>query len=83
MHALCLGAVQNSSLPTRQVANVTGVSPVLSANTYPPAAAAAQSQVSHRKTPLGAVHDMSSVHSQPKPMYTQSAKAKNDNKPPP
>ncbi|XP_028285486.1 uncharacterized protein LOC114451121 isoform X2 [Parambassis ranga] len=76
------GAVQNSSLPTLQVANVTGVSPVLSANTYPPPPAAAQSQDSHRKTSLGAAHDMSSVHSQPKLMYTQSAKAKNDNKPP-
>ncbi|XP_005468311.1 tetratricopeptide repeat protein 31 isoform X2 [Oreochromis niloticus] len=85
------GALPNGSLPPVQVANVTGVSPILSANTIAaPAAAAcppAQSKDALKKPlmnkPLGAVQNTSAAQSQSKPILTQPMKASNGvNRPP-
>uniref|UniRef100_A0A096LQJ9 RRM domain-containing protein n=1 Tax=Poecilia formosa TaxID=48698 RepID=A0A096LQJ9_POEFO len=59
LEALCVfsGAVLNGSLPPAQLANVTGVSPVLSANSSPAPVASAQSHDATKKPlldkPLG------------------------------
>lgn len=88
---MCAGALPNGSLPPVQVANVTGVSPILSANTIAaPAAAAcppAQSKDALKKPlmnkPLGAVQNTSAAQSQSKPILTQPMKASNGvNRPP-
>lgn len=67
---LCLGPIQNSALPPAQVANVSGVSPVLSANTNPASPRPPQSQDAPKTPlkykPLGPVQNMSNVQSQPK-----------------
>lgn len=87
---MCAGALPNGSLPPVQVANVTGVSPILSANTIAAPAAAvrpAQSKDALKKTlmnkPLGAVQNTSAAQSQSKPILTQPMKASNGvNRPP-
>lgn len=75
--SLCLGAVQNGTLPPVQVANVTGTSPVLSANTNPAPPPLRPLFQEAPKTPLknkllGPSQNMSNVQSQPKPMKTHS-----------
>ncbi|XP_044041057.1 uncharacterized protein LOC122870731 isoform X2 [Siniperca chuatsi] len=76
------GATQNATLPPAQVANVTGVSPVLSAstNTAPPQSQGAPTTALNK--PLGLVQNMSNVRSQPKPMPNQAMKTNKDRHPP-
>ncbi|XP_040887022.1 tetratricopeptide repeat protein 31-like isoform X2 [Toxotes jaculatrix] len=76
------GAVQNPTLPPAQVVNVTGVSPVLSANTNPASAAPSRplqfqdaSKTSLKNKPLGSVQNMSNVQGQLKPVYNQAMKS--------
>lgn len=88
------GAIQSSPLPPVQVANVTGVSPVLSASTHPGPAAAAvaarphpppppQSRDAPKKTltnkPLGPVQNMSNVQGQSRSFHNQSMKTNSGN----
>ncbi|MED6290875.1 hypothetical protein CHARACLAT_017834, partial [Characodon lateralis] len=72
------GSVLNGPLPPAQVANVTGISPVLSANTHHAPVAAAQSYEASEKhllnKPLGPVQNIPSVDNQSKPAYNQSVK---------
>ncbi|XP_047241665.1 tetratricopeptide repeat protein 31-like isoform X3 [Girardinichthys multiradiatus] len=72
------GSVLNGPLPPAQVANVTGISPVLSANTHPAPVAAAQSYEASEKhlrnKPLGPVQNIPTVDNQSKPAYNQSVK---------
>lgn len=85
--SLSLGAIHNSAVPSVQVANVTGVSPVLSANAVPGGAASASAAASPRKTllntPLGPVPNMPNGPSRPKPLYTHPMKNSNYNNQPP
>ncbi|KAI3375779.1 hypothetical protein L3Q82_004072 [Scortum barcoo] len=75
------GVIQDSTLPPAQVVNVTGVSPVLSANTYPVQSHSAP-KTGLKNKPLGPVHDMSNVQSQPKPIPNHAMKTNNeDNQP--
>ncbi|XP_070849078.1 tetratricopeptide repeat protein 31-like isoform X2 [Chaetodon trifascialis] len=78
------GSLQNGSLPLAQVANVSGVSPVLSANTNP---APLQSQdapkTALQNKPLGPVQNMSNVRSQSKPIPNQAMKAASEGNHPP
>ncbi|XP_041821400.1 tetratricopeptide repeat protein 31-like isoform X2 [Chelmon rostratus] len=78
------GAFQNGLLPLAQVANASGVSPVLSASTSP---APPQPQDAPKTTlqnkPLGPVQNMSNVKSQPKPFPNQAMKAASENNHPP
>ncbi|XP_018543490.1 uncharacterized protein LOC108890906 isoform X1 [Lates calcarifer] len=83
------GAV-NTNLPPAQVVNVSGVSPVLSANTNPASAAPSyrhhsqdRSKPSLKNKPLGPVQNMSNVQSQPKPIPNQATKSVNDDRQPP
>nr|XP_020467065.1 tetratricopeptide repeat protein 31-like isoform X1 [Monopterus albus] len=75
------GTTQHANLLPVQVANVTGVSPVLSASTSSTPAAAAnapQSQTAPKippSKPLGSVQHMSAVQSQPKPILNQAMKS--------
>ncbi|XP_030578684.1 tetratricopeptide repeat protein 31-like isoform X2 [Archocentrus centrarchus] len=79
------GALQNGALPPVQVANVTGVSPILSANTNPAPAAAVRPPAQFKdalKTPLmnkplGPVQNTSAAQNQSKPILTQPVKASN------
>ncbi|XP_023287004.1 tetratricopeptide repeat protein 31-like [Seriola lalandi dorsalis] len=71
-----------AALPPAQVVNVTGVSPVLSANTncapaHPPQSQDA-SKISLKNNPLGQVQNMSNVQSQPKPVPNQAVKSSNE-----
>ncbi|XP_008289057.1 nucleolin-like isoform X2 [Stegastes partitus] len=81
------GVTQNGAVPPAQVVNVSGVSPVLSANTSPAAAAARYQEAPKQKLinkPLAPVQNMSNVPNQPKPVYTPSMKASDDDgRPPP
>ncbi|XP_071315241.1 stress-induced-phosphoprotein 1-like isoform X2 [Trachinotus anak] len=76
-----------ATLPPAQVVNVTGVSPVLSANTNPAPAQPPQSQdapkTSLKNNPLGQVQNMSNVRSQPKHVPYQAAKSSNEKSQPP
>ncbi|XP_049923121.1 tetratricopeptide repeat protein 31-like [Epinephelus moara] len=84
------GAIQNGPLQPAQVANVTGVSPVLSANTVPP-----HPHLPHphqpmdapktvfKNKPLGPVQNMSNVQSKPKPTLDQATKTNNEGSNPP
>lgn len=74
------GANQNGTLPPAQVANVSGVSPVLSANANlaPPQSKDAPKTAPQNK-PLGPVQNMSNVKSQPKPAHNQATSATKDN----
>ncbi|XP_076580827.1 uncharacterized protein LOC143316910 isoform X2 [Chaetodon auriga] len=78
------GSLQNGSLPLAQVANVSGVSPVLSASTNP---APVQSQdapkTALKNKPLGPVQNMSNVKSQSKPIHNQAMKAASEDNHPP
>ncbi|XP_069579902.1 tetratricopeptide repeat protein 31-like [Brachyistius frenatus] len=69
------GAIPND---TFHPARVAGVSPVLSANTNPPHPPLPQSQDAPKTTPtnepLGPVHNMPNVHSQSKPIHTDTVK---------
>ncbi|KAF7646385.1 hypothetical protein LDENG_00188400 [Lucifuga dentata] len=72
-----------STLPPAQVVNISGVSPVLSANANP-----AQTQEAPKtplkNKPLGPVQNMPNVHSQPKPISNQVMKTSNqDHQTPP
>ncbi|KAK2899760.1 hypothetical protein Q8A73_012889 [Channa argus] len=70
------GAIQNPSLLPAQVANVTGVSPILSANTSSTPAALHQSQnVPLKNKPLGPVQNVSNVQSQAKAIPNQVMKS--------
>lgn len=79
------GALQNGALPPVQVANVTGVSPILSANTNPAPAAAVRPPAQFkdalktplRNKPLGPVQNTSAAQSQSKAILTQPVKASN------
>lgn len=89
------GAVQNGTHPLVQVANVTGTSPVLSANTNPAPAhhhhhhhpPRPQSQEAPKtplkNKPLGPVQNMSNVPSEPKPVTNQATKTNSEDKRPP
>ncbi|XP_047425024.1 tetratricopeptide repeat protein 31-like [Mugil cephalus] len=85
------GAVQSSAVPPVQVANVTGVSPVLSANIVPAGATAAPSPPpaapAARKpllsTPMHPVPNAPNGPSRPKPLYTQPMKNNSNNSRPP
>ncbi|XP_039997132.1 tetratricopeptide repeat protein 31-like isoform X2 [Xiphias gladius] len=84
------GAVQNATLPPAQVVNVTGVSPVLSANTNPalavpphPLQSQDASKTSLKNKPLGPVQNMSNAQSQPKPVTYQAMKSSNEKSQPP
>jgi len=82
------GAIQNGTYPPVQVANVTGTSPVLSANTNPaPAPPRPQSQEAPKtplkNKPLGPVQNMSNVPSEPKPVPYQAMKTNSEDKRPP
>uniref|UniRef100_A0A1A7Z0W5 RRM domain-containing protein n=1 Tax=Iconisemion striatum TaxID=60296 RepID=A0A1A7Z0W5_9TELE len=67
------GAALKGTVPLAQVVNVTGVSPVLSASTSP---LSAQSYDTYKtpapSTPLGPVHNIPNVGSQPKPVDTKT-----------
>lgn len=80
--SLCLGVIQDGTLPPAQVANVTGVSRVLSAHTYPAPAQGAPKTALKNK-PLGPVQYMSNVQSQPKPILNQAMKTNNEDNHPP
>ncbi|KAK2863180.1 hypothetical protein Q5P01_002713 [Channa striata] len=70
------GAIQNSTLLPAQVANVTGVSPILSANTSSTPAGLHQSQDAPLKNkPLGPVPNVSNVQSQAKSIPNQVMKS--------
>ncbi|XP_041840854.1 tetratricopeptide repeat protein 31-like isoform X2 [Melanotaenia boesemani] len=77
------GAVVNGSLPAAQVANVTGVSPVLSANTSSALIGPAQSHSAPQKPllskPLGPALNIPNVQSQSKPIHNQFLKNNNGN----
>ncbi|KAM6894789.1 uncharacterized protein PEZ65_022426 [Lycodopsis pacificus] len=55
----------NGTVQPAQVANVTGVSPVLSANTIPAPQSHDAPKPAFQNKPLGPVQNMSNVHSQP------------------
>ncbi|XP_014852189.1 PREDICTED: uncharacterized protein LOC106923583 isoform X2 [Poecilia mexicana] len=80
------GAVLNGSLPPAQLANVTGVSPVLSANSSPAPVASAQSHDATKKPlldkPLGLVQNIPDVDNQSKPAYNQAGRINSDGTPP-
>uniref|UniRef100_A0A3Q1FTV1 STI1-like protein n=1 Tax=Acanthochromis polyacanthus TaxID=80966 RepID=A0A3Q1FTV1_9TELE len=80
------GVIENGAIQPAQVVNVTGVSPVLSANNNT-AAAAALSQDAPKQTlinkPLGPVHNTSNVQSQSKPVNPRSVKTSDDDDRPP
>ncbi|XP_059211292.1 uncharacterized protein LOC131989931 isoform X1 [Centropristis striata] len=70
------GAIQNGTLQPAQVANVTGVSPVLSANTIPPHPHSHDApKTAFINKPLGPVQNMSNVQSQPKPLPNPAMKS--------
>ncbi|XP_070785974.1 tetratricopeptide repeat protein 31-like isoform X2 [Enoplosus armatus] len=79
------GAIQNGTLPLALVANVTGVSPVLSANTNPVPVPQSQDapKTAINNKPLGPVQNKSNVQSQPKPVPNQAMKNKNEDSRPP
>ncbi|XP_045920221.1 tetratricopeptide repeat protein 31-like isoform X2 [Micropterus dolomieu] len=77
------GAIQNSTPPPAQVANVSGVSPVLSANTNPAPAQAQGAPKTALNKPLGPVQNMSNVQSHPKPIPNQATKTSNGASHPP
>lgn len=86
--SLCLGSIQNAALPPAQVANVTGVSPVLSANKnpaspHPPPQSQDAPKTELKYKPLGPVQNMSNVQSQPKPVPNQAMKTNNEDSRPP
>ncbi|KAF1380578.1 hypothetical protein PFLUV_G00165330 [Perca fluviatilis] len=79
------GAIQNGTLQLAQLANVTGVSPVLSANTIPahPPHSYDSPKTAFKNKPLGPVQNMMNVQSQPKPIPNQATKINNEaNRPP-
>ncbi|XP_032366869.1 tetratricopeptide repeat protein 31 isoform X3 [Etheostoma spectabile] len=79
------GAIQNGRLQPAQLANVTGVSPVLSANTVPahPPPSHDAPKTAFNSKPLGPVQNMMNVPSQPKPVPNPSAKTSyEDGRPP-
>ncbi|XP_054907093.1 tetratricopeptide repeat protein 31-like isoform X2 [Poeciliopsis prolifica] len=80
------GAVSNGSLPPAQLANVTGVSPVLSANSSPAPVASTQSHDATKKPlldkPLGLVQNLPNVDNQSKPAYNQAGTINSDRTPP-
>ncbi|KAM4536743.1 uncharacterized protein PAE49_021222 isoform 2-T2 [Odontesthes bonariensis] len=71
LHQRQPGAVLNGTLPPAQVANVTGVSPILSANTNPAIVDFAESHNAPKNPlmnkPLGSVQNIANVQSQSKP----------------
>ncbi|KAE8279063.1 Tetratricopeptide repeat protein 31 [Larimichthys crocea] len=73
------GANQNGTRPPAQVANVSGVSPVLSANTNIAPAQSQDPKAAPQNKPLGPVQNMSNVRSQPKPAHNQAMSATKDN----
>ncbi|KAM7377362.1 hypothetical protein PAMA_013922 [Pampus argenteus] len=81
-------AVQHGTRPPVQVVNVTGTSPVLSANVntaHPPAHPQFQEalKTTHRNKPLVPVQNMSNVQSRPQPVQNQATKTnREDNQPP-
>ncbi|XP_062300859.1 uncharacterized protein LOC134005858 isoform X3 [Scomber scombrus] len=86
------GAVQNGTLPPVQVANVTGTSPVLSANTnpapafptpLPPPQSKEAPKTLLKNNPLGPVQNMSNVPSEPKPISKQAMTSSEDQQSPP
>ncbi|XP_053198916.1 leiomodin-1-like isoform X2 [Scomber japonicus] len=90
------GAVQNGTLPPVQVANVTGTSPVLSANTTPapafppppppptpPPPQSKEATTTLKNKPLGPVQNMSNVPSEPKPISKQAVTSSEDKRSPP
>ncbi|KAL7375710.1 hypothetical protein ABVT39_022323 [Epinephelus coioides] len=84
------GALQNGPLQPAQVANVTGVSPVLSANTVPPHPHLPHPhqpmdapKTAFKNKPLGPVQNMSNVQSKPKPTLDQATKTNNEGSNPP
>ncbi|AWO97678.1 putative nucleolin-like [Scophthalmus maximus] len=80
------GAFQNATLPPAHVVNVSGVSPVLSANTNPAAAAPQSQDAAHaslRNQTLGPAQNMSSVQSQHRPTPDQAMKVSPENSQPP
>ncbi|XP_034425185.1 tetratricopeptide repeat protein 31-like isoform X2 [Hippoglossus hippoglossus] len=77
------GAYQSATLPAAQVVNITGVSPVLSANTYPAVAAYPQSHNALNNKPIGPVPNMSNIQSQHKPVPHQATKLSHENSRPP
>ncbi|XP_008433901.1 tetratricopeptide repeat protein 31-like isoform X2 [Poecilia reticulata] len=80
------GAVLNGSLPPAQLANVTGVSPVLSANSSPAPVASAQSHDATKKPlldkPLGLVQNIPNVDNRTKPASNQAGRINSDRTPP-
>ncbi|XP_035531161.1 tetratricopeptide repeat protein 31-like [Morone saxatilis] len=69
------GAIQNGTLPLAQVANVSGVSPVLSAKTNPgPPQSQDTPNTPCKNKPLDPVQNMSNVKIQPKPIPNQAMK---------
>ncbi|XP_042368337.1 tetratricopeptide repeat protein 31-like isoform X2 [Plectropomus leopardus] len=81
------GAFQNGPLQPAQVVNVSGVSPVLSANTvpapHPPPQSMNAPKTAFKNKPLGPVHNMSNVQSQPKPVSNQAMKTNSEDSHPP
>ncbi|XP_032438984.1 uncharacterized protein LOC116732735 isoform X2 [Xiphophorus hellerii] len=80
------GAVLNGPLPPAQLANVTGVSPVLSANSSPVPVASTKSHDATKKPlldkPLGLVQNIPNVDNQSKPAYNQAGRINSDRTPP-
>ena len=90
------GAIQNVPLQPTQVANVTGVSPVLSANTIPPPLhyhhppppphlhqSLNAPTTTFKNKPVGPVQNTSNVQTHPKPVPNQAMKTNNENNQPP
>ncbi|XP_026154685.1 tetratricopeptide repeat protein 31-like isoform X2 [Mastacembelus armatus] len=81
------GAIQHATVPTAQVANVTGVSPVLSANTSCASAALTLSQAAPKvvlkNRALGPVQNMSNDQCTAKPIPTYCVKSSRDHNGPP
>lgn len=73
------GAVLNGPLPPPQVANVSGISPVLSANASPASVAPAQSYEPSKKPLLSkpVVQNIPNVDNQSKPVYNQAVNLRN------
>lgn len=76
------GAIQNGALQPAQLANVTGISPVLSAITIPahrpPPQTRDAPQTAFKSKALGPAPNMSNIQSQPKPIPYQATKTNNE-----
>nr|XP_019951383.1 PREDICTED: tetratricopeptide repeat protein 31-like isoform X1 [Paralichthys olivaceus] len=78
------GAFQSAAPPAPQVTNITGVSPLLSANTHHAVAGYPSQALTVKNKVIGPVQNMSNIQSQHKPAPHQATKISHENiRPPP